>query len=61
MRQKTKKRKMPDELRDEYLEAYDGAITKTIMNIMKTGLTEHNVRILHTFMESKKDFKKRYC
>ena len=61
MKRKTKKRKMTDELRDEYLEAYDGAITKTIMNIMKTGLTEHNVRILHTFMESKKDFEKRYC
>lgn len=52
---------MTDELRDEYLSAYDEAISKTIMNIMKTGLTEHNVRILHWFMESKKDFEKRYC
>ena len=52
---------MTDELRDEYIEAYDEAISKTIMNIMKTGLTEHNVKILHGFMESKKDFKKRYC
>lgn len=61
MERKTKKRKMTDELRDEYLEAYDKAISKTIMNIMKTGLTEHNVKILHGFMESKKDFEKRYC
>lgn len=61
MRRRTKKRKNIDELRDEYLEAYDKAISKTIMNIMKTGLTEHNVRILHGFMESKKDFEKRYC
>lgn len=61
MRRKTKKRKTTDELRDEYLEAYDGAINKTILNIIKTGLTEHNVRILNGFMESKKDFEKRYC
>lgn len=59
MKRRTKKNN--DELLYEYLEAYDEAISKTIMNIMKTGLTEHNVRILHTFMESKKDFKKRYC
>ena len=58
---KNKKIKNTDELRDEYLEAYDEAISKTIMNIMKTGLTEQNVRILLTFMESKKDFEKRYC
>jgi hypothetical protein len=56
-----KNEKMSDELRDEYLEAYDEAISKTVMNIMKNGLTEHNVRILHMFMEDKKDFKKRYC
>ena len=61
MKRRTKKRKNNDELLYEYLEAYDEAISKTIMNIMKTGLTEHNVRILHTFMESKKDFEKRYC
>lgn len=61
MKRRTKKRKNIDELRDEYLEAYDEAISKTIMNIMKTGLTEHNVRILLGFMESKKDFEKRYC
>ena len=61
MRKRTKKRKNTDELRDEYLEAYDEIITKCLTDISKTGFTEHNVRILLGFMESKKDFEKRYC
>ena len=61
MRRKRKKIKNTDELRDRYLEAYDEIITKCLTNILKTGFTEHNIRILHTFMESKKDFEKRYC
>ena len=61
MIKRTKKRKKTDELRDEYLEAYDEIINKCLMNILKSGFTEHNIRILHMFMDSKKDFEKRYC
>lgn len=54
-----------DELRDEYLKAYDEIISKTftdiLTNILKVGLTDDNLRILNIFLNSKKDFKKRYC
>nr|DAO78001.1 MAG TPA: hypothetical protein [Caudoviricetes sp.] len=53
--------KINDELRDEYLEAYDEIITKIQLNIIKDGLTEFNVRILNSFQDSKKDFEKRFC
>ena len=53
--------KINDELRDEYLEAYDEIITKIRLNILKDGLTEFNVRILKSFQDSKKDFEKRFC
>lgn len=53
--------KISDELRDEYLEAYDEIITKIHLNILKDGLTEFNVRILKSFQDSKKDFEKRFC
>ena len=61
MRRKTEEIKNTDELRDEYLRSYDEIISETIVNIMKTGLTADNIRILHMFMDSKKDFEKRYC
>ena len=50
-----------DELRDEYLKAYDEIISKTFTDILKVGLTDDNLRILNIFLNSKKDFKKRYC
>ena len=53
--------KISDELRDEYLEAYDEIITKIHLNILKDGLTEFNVRMLKSFQDSKKDFEKRFC
>lgn len=53
--------KINDELRDEYLEAYDEIITKIKLNILKDGLTEFNIRILKSFQDSKKDFEKRFC
>ena len=53
--------KISDELRDEYLEAYDEIITKISLNILKDGLTEFNIRILKSFQDSKKDFEKRFC
>ena len=53
--------KISDELRDEYLEAYDEIITKIHLNILKEGLTEFNIRILKSFQDSKKDFEKRFC
>lgn len=53
--------KISDELRDEYLEAYDEIITKIHLNILKDGLTEFNIRILKSFQDSKKDFEKRFC
>lgn len=53
--------KISDELRDEYLEAYDEIITKIHLNILKDGLAEFNVRILKSFQDSKKDFEKRFC
>lgn len=53
--------KINDELRDEYLEAYDEIITKIHLNILKDGLTEFNVIILKSFQDSKKDFEKRFC
>lgn len=53
--------KISDELRDEYLEAYDEIITKIRLNILNDGLTEFNVRILNSFQDSKKDFEKRFC
>ena len=53
--------KISDELRDEYLEAYDEIITKICLNILKDGLTEFNIRILKSFQDSKKDFEKRFC
>ena len=53
--------KINDELRDEYLEAYDEIITKIHLDILKDGLTEFNVRILKSFQDSKKDFEKRFC
>lgn len=53
--------KINDELRDEYLGAYDEIINKILVNILKDGLTEFNVRILKSFQDSKKDFEKRFC
>ena len=53
--------KISDELRDEYLEAYDEIITKIRLNILNDGLTEFNIRILKSFQDSKKDFEKRFC
>ena len=53
--------KINDELRDEYLEAYDEIITKIRLDILNDGLTEFNVRILKSFQDSKKDFEKRFC
>ena len=50
-----------DELRDEYLKAYDEIITKIRLDILNDGLTEFNVRILKSFQDSKKDFEKRFC
>ena len=53
--------KISDELRYEYLEAYDEIITKIHLDILKDGLTDFNLRILQSFRESKKDFEKRFC
>jgi len=53
--------KINDELRDEYLEAYDVIISKIYVDILKDGLTDFNLKILQSFRESKKDFKKRFC
>lgn len=53
--------KISDELRDEYLEAYDVIISKIYVDILKNGLTDFNVKILQSFQESKKDFEKRFC
>ena len=53
--------KINDELRDEYLEAYDEIITKIYADILKNGLTDFNLKILQSFRESKKDFEKRFC
>lgn len=65
MRRRRKTIKNNDELRDEYLKAYDEIISKTftdiLTNILKVGLTDDNLRILNIFLNSKKDFKKRYC
>lgn len=65
MRKKRKKIKnngeLNDELRDEYLEAYDAIISKIYVDILKDGLTDFNLRILKSFRNSKKDFEKRFC
>ena len=53
--------KISDELRDEYLEAYDEIISKIYVDIFKDGLTDFNLKILQSFRESKKDFEKRFC
>ena len=53
--------KISDELRDEYLEAYDVIISKIYVDILKNGLTDFNLKILQSFQESKKDFEKRFC
>nr|DAJ39112.1 MAG TPA: hypothetical protein [Caudoviricetes sp.] len=53
--------KISDELRDEYLEAYDVIISKIYADILKDGLTDFNLKILQSFRESKKDFEKRFC
>lgn len=53
--------KISDELRDEYLEAYDVIMSKIYVDILKDGLTDFNLRILQTFRDSKKDFEKRFC
>ena len=53
--------KISDELRDEYLEAYDVIISKIYVDILKDGLTDFNLRILKAFWDSKKDFEKRFC
>lgn len=50
-----------EELRNEYLEAYDEIIFKIHVDILKDGLTDFNLRILQTFRDSKKDFEKRFC
>lgn len=50
-----------DELRDEYLEAYDVIISKFFVDILRYGLTDFNLKILQSFLESKKDFEKRFC
>lgn len=66
MRKKRKKYNSNDiknneELRNEYLEAYDEIINKIYVNILKDGLTDFNLRILQSFRDSKKDFEKRFC
>lgn len=66
MRKKRKKYNSNDiknneELRDEYLEAYDEIINKIYVDILKNGLTDFNLRILQSFRDSKKDFEKRFC
>lgn len=53
--------KINDELRDEYLEAYDVIISKIYVDILKDGLTDFNLKILKSFRDSKKDFEKRFC
>ena len=53
--------KISDELRDEYLEAYDVIISKIYTDILKDGLTDFNLKNLQSFRESKKDFEKRFC
>lgn len=53
--------KISDELRDEYLEAYDVIISKIYMDILNGGLTDFNLKNLQSFRESKKDFEKRFC
>ena len=50
-----------EELRNEYLEAYDAIISKIYVDILKDGLTDFNLKILQGFRESKKDFEKRFC
>lgn len=66
MRKKRKKYNSNDiknneELRNEYLEAYDEIMNKIYMDILKDGLTDFNLRILQSFRDSKKDFEKRFC
>ena len=66
MRKKRKNIKSNDiknneELRNEYLEAYDEIISKIYMDILNDGLTDFNLRILQSFRDSKKDFEKRFC
>lgn len=66
MRKKRKNIKSNDiknneELRNEYLEAYDEIINKIYVDILKDGLTDFNLRILQGFRDSKKDFEKRFC
>lgn len=66
MRKKRKNIKSNDiknneELRNEYLEAYDEIINKIYVDILKNGLTDFNLRILQGFRDSKKDFEKRFC
>lgn len=61
MRKKRKKIKNNDNLRNEYLEAYDEIISKIYVNILKDGLTDFNLRIMKLFLDSKKDFEKRFC
>lgn len=61
MRKKRKKIKNNDNLRNEYLEAYDEIISKIYVNILKDGLTDFNLRIMKLFRDSKKDFEKRFC
>lgn len=61
MRKKRKKIKNNDNLRNEYLEAYDEIISKIYVNILKDGLTDFNLRIIKLFRDSKKDFEKRFC
>lgn len=61
MRKKRKKIKNNDNLRNEYLEAYDEIISKIYVNILKDGLTDFNLRIMKLFQDSKKDFEKRFC
>ena len=51
--------KISDELRDEYLEAYDVIISKIYVDILNDGLTDFNLKILQSFRESKKDFEKK--
>ena len=50
-----------EELRNEYLEAYDVIISKIYTDILRDGLTDFNLKILQSFRESKKDFEKRFC
>lgn len=50
-----------DELRDEYLAAYDEIISKIYVDILRDGLTDFNLKILKSFRDSKKDFEKRFC